>query len=585
VTKRDEGRGKRDAALRAHSPFRIFRRALLVAVLAATARVSHAQALASSAVDTTATGRTDRIFAQWDRTDSPGCAVGVFRDGRIAYARGYGMANLELGVALSPQSVLDIGSTSKQFTAMSVVLLARHGKLSLDDDVRKHIPELPAYDKPVTVRHLLTHTSGLRDYLTLWYLAGIDDADFTTEAEALDIIRRQKVLNFLPGEQRLYSNSGFFLASVLVERVSGKSLAQFAQEHIFRPLGMRHTRFNNDHTAIIPGRATGYSRREGGGYSTSMSDFEQIGDGGVLTSVEDLQRWDENFYTAQVGGRAAADQLHQRAVLNNGRTETYALGLIVDTYRGLRRVRHGGSWAGYRAELMRFPDQHFSVAVLCNLAGTDPTTLARRVAEVFLVPSFAAAADTGSRTASAAGSVTLAARDRERYAGLYQSARTGELRRVRIRGDSLQLTDLVTALPLEPAGVDRFRVPGAQGHSEVRFDAARPRSARLELVYTSDDTLSFDRVQEASPTPRELAAYAGIYWSEELGVEYRLEVKDGALVLRRRRSEPVVLVPTYLDAFSATGVLYRFTRSRDRVTEMLVDAGRIRNLRFVRRNR
>ena len=523
------------------------------------------------------------FFAQWDRSDSPGCAVGVLRDGRIAYARGYGMANLDLGIALSPHSVLDIGSTSKQFTAMAVVLLAQQGKLSLDDDVRRHIPELPTYEKPVTVRHLLTHTSGLRDYLTLWYLAGIDDADFTTEAEALDIIRRQKVLNFQPGEQRLYSNSGFFLASVLVERVSGRSLAQFAADHIFRPLGMRHTRFNNDHTAIIPGRATGYSRREGGGYSTSMSDFEQIGDGGVLTSVEDLQRWDENFYTGRVGGRAGLDQLHQRAILNNGRTEPYALGLIVDTYRGLRRVRHGGSWAGYRAELMRFPDQHFSVVVLCNLAGTDPTTLARRVAEVHLAPSFAAAPEATSPSATGVGSVTLAAPDRERYAGLFQSARTGELRRVRIRGDSLQLTDLVTALPLEPAGTDRFRVPGAHAGPEARFDGARPRSVRLELVLSSGDTLTFHRVQEASPTARELEAYAGAYWSEEVGVEYRVDLKDGTLILRRRRREPVVLASTHADAFSAEGVLYRFTRARGRVTEMLVDAGRIRNLRFVRR--
>src|SRR5687767_10141619 len=286
-------------------------------LLAAWASILGAQTpSAGEGADTSAAARTDRIFAQWDRSDSPGCAVGVFRDGRIAYARGYGMANLELGVALSPQSVLDIGSTSKQFTAMAIVLLARQGKLSLDDDIRKHIPELPAYGKTVTIRHILTHTSGLRDYLTLWYLAGIADADFTTEAEALEIIARQKVLNFAPGEQRLYSNSGFFLASVLVERASGKSLAQFAEEHIFRPLGMRHTRFNNDHTSIIPGRATGYARRDGGGYSTSMSDFEQIGDGGVLTSVEDLQRWDENFYTGQVGGRPAIEQLHRRAVLN-----------------------------------------------------------------------------------------------------------------------------------------------------------------------------------------------------------------------------------------------------------------------------
>ncbi|MDQ3950592.1 MAG: beta-lactamase family protein [Gemmatimonadota bacterium] len=560
-----------------------FLAAVTAAGLAATAPSAPAQA-AAAATDTSLAARTDRIFAQWDRSDSPGCALGVFRDGRIVYARGYGMANLELGVALSPQSVLDIGSTSKQMTAMAVVLLAQQGRLSLEDDVRKHIPELPAYEKPITVRHLLTHTSGLRDYLTLWYLAGIDDADFTTEAEALDIIRRQKALNFLPGEQRLYSNSGFFLASVIVERVSGRSLARFAEEHIFRPLGMRHTRFNNDHTAVIQGRATGYARRDGGGYSTSMSDFEQIGDGGVLTSIEDLQRWDENFYTGQVGGRATLEKLHQRAVLNNGRTEPYALGLIVDTYRGLRRVRHGGSWAGYRAELMRFPDQHFSVAVLCNLAGTEPTTLARRVAEVYLAPSFAAAPAAASQRASAPGSVALAARDVERYAGLYQSARTGELRRIRIRADSLQLTDLVSALPLESVGVDRFRVPGAQAGPEVRFDATRPSSRRLELISTSGDTLTFERVMEASPTARDLAAYAGTYWSEEVSAEYRLDVKDGALVLHRRRSEPVVLAPTYADAFSAGGVLYRFTRTRGRVTEMLVDAGRIRNLTFVRRS-
>jgi CubicO group peptidase (beta-lactamase class C family) len=493
------------------------------------------------------------------------------------------MANLELGVALTPQSVLDIGSTSKQFTAMAIVLLARQGKLSLDDDIRKHIPELPAYEKPVTIRHILTHTSGLRDYLTLWYLAGIDDADYTTEAEALEVIARQKVLNFLPGEQRLYSNSGFFLASVLVERVSGKSLAQFAEEQIFRPLGMRHTRFNNDHTSIIPGRATGYARRDGGGYSTSMSDFEQIGDGGVLTSVEDLQRWDENFYSAQVGGRAAVDQLHERAKLNNGRTESYALGLIVDTFRGLRRVRHGGSWAGYRAELMRFPDQHFSVAVLCNLAGTDPTTLARRVAELHLEPSFAATSEPTVVSPTSSAPVALAARDRERYAGLYRSAVTGELRRVVLRGDSLQLSDLANALPLDAAGPDRFRVPNATSGLQVRFDATQPRSRRLELTYASGDTLAFDRVQEAAPTPRELTAYAGTYWSEEVGAEYRLQVKNGSLVLMRRRSEPTTLHPTYPDAFSAQGVLFRFNRVRGRVNEMLVDAGRIRNLRFVRR--
>jgi len=528
--------------------------------------------------------RVDRIFAQWDRTDSPGCALGVFRDGRIAYARGYGMANLELGVALSPQSVLDIGSTSKQFTAMAVVLLARRGKLSLDDDVRKFVPELPQYEKPVTIRHLLTHTGGLRDYLTLWYLAGIDDADFTTGGEALEVIARQKVLNFPPGEQWLYSNSGFFLASVVVERVSGKTLARFAEEEIFQPLGMRHTRFNDDHTAVIPGRATGYMRRDAGGYAVSMSDFEQTGDGAVQTSIEDLQRWDENFYTGQVGGREGVEQLHQRAVLNRGRVEPYALGLFVDTYRGLRRVRHGGSWAGYRADLLRFPERHFSVAVLCNLAGTNPSALAQQVAEVYLAPAFAAAPEPRVPAQAATGPVALAARDLERYAGLYRSPRTGELRRVRIRGDSLQLSNLVSVVPLDATGPDRFRVPTTPPGPDVRFDASRPTSQRLELMYASGDTLVLERIAEASPSARDLEAYVGTYWSEEIGVEYRVQVRDGALVVRRRRSEPIVLSPTYTDAFTAEGVLYRFNRERGRVTGMLVDAGRIRNLRFVRRD-
>ena len=186
-------------------------------------------ALVAQSADTTVRARVDRVFAAYDRTDSPGCALGVYRDGRIAYARGYGMANLELGVALSPQSVFDIGSTSKQFTAASVLLLARQGKLSLDDDIRKYIPELPSYGKTITIRHILTHTSGLRDYLTLWNLAGVDDADLTTDDDALALIVRQREPNFAPGEQWLYSNSGFFLASVIVKRSSGQSLALFAE--------------------------------------------------------------------------------------------------------------------------------------------------------------------------------------------------------------------------------------------------------------------------------------------------------------------------------------------------------------------
>ena len=464
----------------------------LVAFAPATAQRTTTEA------DTSVRARVDRIFSQWDRTDSPGCALGVYRDGNIQYGRGYGMANLELGVALSPQSVFDIGSTSKQFTAMSVLLLARDGKLSLDDDIRKFIPELPDYGKTITIRHILTHTSGIRDYLTLWALAGVDDADLTTDQDALDLLSRQRELNFAPGEQWLYSNSGFFLASIIVKRVSGKTLAQFAAERIFEPLGMTHTRFNDDHMAVIPNRATGYSPREGGaGWATAMSNFEQTGDGAVQTSIEDMQRWDENFYTGKVGGAETVAAMQKTATLNDGKKQTYALGLMVDSYRGLHTVSHGGAWAGYRAELLRFPEQHFSVACLCNLARTNPSQLARRVAEVYLGDKMTPAAEAnvvaaGSGSGPATGgSWAPTTSELARYAGRYESLElettyrftvdNGKLMLHRRRSEPVALT--ATAIDSFTAEGLSYRFVRANGRvTGFLVDAGRTKNLRFDVV-------------------------------------------------------------------------------------------------------
>ena len=254
--------------------------------------------------------KVDELFRDYDRSDTPGCALGVYRDGKIAYARGYGMANLELGVANSPQTVFDIGSTGKQFTAFSIQLLAQEGKLSLDDDIRKWMPEIPSYGKTITIRHLLHHTGGLRDYIELMSLQGVMQEDLTGDAEVLEIMARQKAPNFPPGEEHLYSNTGYNLLSMIVKRVSGLSLRDFAAERIFGPLGMTHTQYNDSHTRIIPNRATGYSRPKGGVWGIDMSDWEQTGDGAVNTTVEDLQLWDENFYDGRVGGPKLIEAMH-----------------------------------------------------------------------------------------------------------------------------------------------------------------------------------------------------------------------------------------------------------------------------------
>src|SRR5580704_10141008 len=327
----------------------------------------------------------DEVFADLTKAGSPGCAVAVYRNGKVSYSKGYGLANLEEGVAITPQSVFDIGSTSKQFTATSILLLEKQGKLSVTDDVRKYIPELPDYGHKITILHLLNHTSGLRDYLTLMELAGTNTDSVTTDEDALALIARQKALNFVPGSDYLYSNTGFFLLSVIVKRVSGKTLREFAAENIFGPLGMAHTQYRDDHTALIANRALAYEPKEKkDGYGLDVSYFEQTGDGAVHTSVEDLLKWDENFYSGQIGGKEFLAEIQEQGKLNSGKVLDYAKGLVITNYRGLRRVSHGGSWGGYRAQLMRFPEQHFSVACLCNVGNADPSKRTIEVADIYL---------------------------------------------------------------------------------------------------------------------------------------------------------------------------------------------------------
>ena len=330
------------------------------------------------------TKAADEVFADLNKAGSPGCALAVARGGKIIYEKGYGLANIEEGVAITPRTVFDIGSTSKQFTAASILLLEKQGKFSLQDDIRKYIPEIPDYGHKVTILHLLNHSSGLRDYLTLFELAGVNIDSVTTDDDALAVIARQKALNFEPGSDFLYSNSGFFLLSVIVKRVSGKPLSEFAAENIFEPLEMKQTLFRNEHTQLVANRALAYDPKDGGGYTLNVSYFEQTGDGAVHTSAEDLLKWDENFYSGKVGGTEFLKEIQEPGKLNSGKTLEYAKGLFVGMYRGLRFVDHGGSWGGYRAQLLRFPEQHFSVVCLCNLANANPEKRAHQVADIFL---------------------------------------------------------------------------------------------------------------------------------------------------------------------------------------------------------
>jgi len=360
---------------------------LLAAGLLAAGRSATAQ---PNGLPAPLTARIDSVFARFILAGSPGCALGVMRDGRLAYARGYGLASVELGVPITPATIFDLGSVSKQFTAMAVVLLAQDGKLRLDDEIQKFLPELPRFAKPVTIRQLLHHTSGIRDYIDLLVWSGVPEEAVTGDRDALEILTRQRAPNFASGAEFLYSNSGFFLLSVIVRRASGQSLRQFAAEQIFGPLGMTHTFYLDRHDEIVPGKAGSYAPAPGGGFLLALANWEQTGDGAVQTSVEDLLRWDGNFSSGAVGGAQAIRELETRGVLSDGKSIDYALGQSVDSYRGLRRISHGGSWAGFRAQLTRFPEQHTSISTLCNVANAAPGVLAARVADLVLSDAFTA---------------------------------------------------------------------------------------------------------------------------------------------------------------------------------------------------
>jgi CubicO group peptidase (beta-lactamase class C family) len=546
---------------------RAVRRAALVTCLAgAPLRFAGAQLLPSRAA-----ARIDSLFARFTAA-TPGCALLVRRAGTSVYGHGYGLASLELGVPISTSTVFDIGSTSKQFTAASVALLALDGKLSLDDDIRKYVPELPDLGARVTLRHLLTHTSGWRDYIDIMSLEGWDERDRTTDDDALNALRRQRALNFQPGTEFRYSNTGYFLMSLVVRRVSGQSLADFAQQRLFEPLGMHDTRYLTDTRTVVLRKATAYAPGSGR-WNVAMSNWEQIGDGGVQTSVEDLAKWDANLASGTLGGRPLLDLLHGTTHLADGAPVGYGLGLMVDEYHGHRRVHHGGAWAGYRAMSMRFPDDSLSVLLTCNAANANTMSLATGVADVLLSPATVLASGAPRAANSPSATVPLAS-----LAGVFFDSTVGQIMILRVRNDSLAM-DAGRGVALLPLGDNRFRHPVSG--SELRFQPSSGGSARWVRSASDGHPVVYERV-EAAPSTLRPADYAGTYASAEAGTEWTIVARDSGLVAQPRRGDDVVLRPVFRDAFAGAG-LVRFERDANgKPIALTVSTRGVHGLRFTR---
>ena len=467
----------------------------------------------------------NQLFAMFDRPGSPGCSVGVIRDGNFVYKRSFGDASLELGVPLTPASIFYVASVSKQFTAASIVLAAEQGRLSLDDDVRKYLPELPDYGRPITLRQMLHQTSGFRDFLDLVFLSGRNAADLASPADILKLIARQKGLNNVPGAEWVYSNSNYFLLGEVIRHATGKSLKDFAAKNIFQPLGMTHTLFYDDNTQVVPNRVAAYNPGQKGNFLVDWStSYDIVGGGGLLSSVDDLLLWDRNFYADKLGNGTLPIELQSHGVLNNGNQIDYALGLSLGDYRGLPIVEHNGALFGYRSAFLRFPQQRFSVIVLCNLATASPETLARKIADLHLAADFKPAKSILNAVADLPDPAALA--------GTYLDPRTKTLYTFTADHGNL----IAWGAVLRRIDAKSFYDLGS---NVITFEKVNGM-IRCSLAIPGEVYFAGDKLEPVQLSEAQLTRFAGSYHSDELDATYTLSAEKGKLTVQEG-DEPAVI--------------------------------------------
>lgn len=527
----------------------------------------------------------DKIFAEWNKPETPGASLGIIKNGELIYKKGYGYGDLEHDIKLSSKSVFYIGSVSKQFVTFAVLLLEEQGKINLDDEIQKYLPDFPKYDAPLTIRHFIHHTSGVRDYLTLMFLKGRDYLDHIEEEQVYELIKNQKELNFTPGERYLYSNSCYFMLAMIVEKAAGESLRTFAEKNMFAPLGMKHTLFYDDNRDLIKNKVFSYEPKEEGGFNNLIMRFDLVGSGGVYSSVEDLVLWDQNFYNNKLGkgGQQIINKMHEEGLLNDGTSSGYAFALNNGEYRGLRTVSHGGALAGYRAQLMRFPDQNFSVIVLANRGDANPTAMSYRVADVMLKDQLEEEKKENPNTEITAVNekepATIAMTE---AVGSYQ-IQPGVVIDVSVNNDSLyvnQKWNNVSYSIYRTTG-DTYEIPN-NTNVQFIFSNLENKNAQTLTVVQNGNPTACQRIDTLNLDDVDLSVYVGKYYSEELDATSQVFLESNKLMVKPPNSSKVELVLSEEDLFVADGIVFRFLRKDDSIVGCRIDAGRVQNLEFIK---
>lgn len=516
----------------------------------------------------------DKAFVVYQETH-PGCQLSISRNGQMIYTKAWGLANLEQNTKLGTHSIFEAGSVSKQFTAAAILLLEQQGKLSLDDDVRKYIPELPDYGHVIRLRNLLHHTSGIRNWERMASLTGWPRGrKFYTNEDVLDIIIHQTTLNFVPGTEMLYSNSNYNLLALIVQRVSGRSLAQFTNEFIFVPAGMTHTQWRDDPNTIVPNRATAYEK-EGDAYHTNMPNEYVYGHGGLLTTTDDLLKWC-NFYQ---GNPWLYASLTKTDPLSNGTMNPYAAGLFIRKERGWKSISHDGATASYRAWLQTFPELRLSFAILSNTSEFNIGQVAHKITAIFVPDTNTASAGASKEPAGAGTEKTQAAIPTESeltaYAGLYLNERDGSTFDLSVKDHQLFLYQTIALIP-----------KASHIFSGGNFQLAMIGNKGLVIYDSPKDSIPFRKVEQVRINKADMGQYAGVYYSTETNSSFTALADSGKLVIHLKPGLDYPLIPTYKDAFTLEelGAYIHYIRNAsNQITGLTISFWDARDLKFKKR--
>lgn len=520
--------------------------------------------------------KIDKLFSVWKSTDKPGLAVGILINDSIVYKKGFGIANLEYNIPITPKSIFHVASVSKQFTMFSILLLEQRGLLSLKDDIRKYIPELPDFGNTITLDHLATHTSGLRDQWNLVTMAGYRMDDVITTEHILKMLVKQNKLNFDPGDEFMYCNTGYTLLAEVVSRVSEMSFAQFTQENIFIPLSMNNTLFYDNHEKIIKNRAYSYKSFKGG-IKKSHLNFSTVGATGLLTTVEDLSLWTLNFKNKTVGNQSIFDKMHTLGKLNDGSEFGGARGLFINEYRSLKEIQHSGSDAGYRSYLTRFPEEHIAIIILGNSADIIPDRLAYEVVNILLEEKL-----NSSEKKNYVNSAKVSKKILESYLGLYE-IEPGYNVQFSLINDQLYVKATKQASDkLIPISSTEFVVNDLDVSFKFIFNDGNP----VEVVKLKQDgqEKTLYRVVEFNDSDIDLSEYKGRFYSEELSTYYEFKANKNLLRAHHSRISEFNLTPVKKDVFKGDLWFFKYVKfTRDpygKINGIKVSTDRVRDLEF-----